>query len=286
MEKANNVRLICPDCRSDLRAESAGFGCPSCKSTFDRLDGDIIDLLPKHNKVGDEIIYRHADYKAQFPYLQQIRRYFYTKKMARWSMSWGHKNVIRLTGRKVEGTCVDLGVGCGDHYDYVENGDMLTGIDYDAEAMRDIRKKGIKAPLYRADLARLPFPDQCFDTICSTYAFEHLYYMEVCMEEIYRTLKNNGVLVASFPIVGGWLMDSLSRLGPQREFRMRYGLNWNKVLKVEHCNTSRYILEAVRRLFVIDRLIWSPFGIPSHNLNMFVTLKAHKNPEFIEDKKS
>lgn len=279
-KRGHAADLICPDCKTKLQVGTHGYHCTACKSDFKRLEGDIVDLLPKRNKVGDEIIYRQADYRAQFPHLPEIRRYFYTKKMVKWSMSWGHKDIIRLMGNKVCGTSVDLGVGRGDHYDYVENRDDLIGVDYDVNAMREIREKGITAPLYRADLTRLPFPDQCFDTICSTYAFEHLYYMMVCLEEMYRTLKDDGVLVASFPIVGGWLMDLLSRLGPQREFKQRYGLNWNKVLKVEHCNTSRYILEAVSRIFIIDRLIWTPFGIPSHNLNMFITLKARKNLEF------
>jgi SAM-dependent methyltransferase len=278
----DNMNLICPDCRTPLQNVKSGYHCSACQADFERLEGDIIDLLPKYNKAGDDTIYRHADYKAQFPYLAEIRRYFYTKRLARWSMSWGHKNVINLIGAEVYGTSIDLGVGCGDHYEYLENPDKLIGIDYDADAMREIRKKGIAAPLYRADLTRLPFPDQYFDNIRSTYAFEHLYYIEICLEEIYRTMKNDGTLVISFPIVGGWLMDLCSRLGPQKEFKRRYGLNWGKVLKVEHCNTSRYILEALKRLFIIDRIIWSPFGIPSHNLNMFITLKAHKNPEFIK----
>ena len=172
------VNLTCPDCRIALQADTGGYLCKICNSSFERLGGDIIDLLPKHNKVGDEIIYRHADYKAQFPYLPEIRRYFYTKTMARWSMSWGHKNIISLLGSKVCGTSIDLGVGRGDHYDYIENKNDLIGIDYDVDAMLEIRKKGIKSPLYRADMTRLPFSNQCFDTICSTNAFEHLYYIE------------------------------------------------------------------------------------------------------------
>ena len=277
------MNLVCPDCRSALQSESGSYHCTSCSSDFRRLKGGIIDFLPKKNKPGDEIIYRQKDYKAHFPYLSEIRRYFYTKKMAKWSMSWGHKNVIRLLGDEVRGVSVDLGVGCGDHYDYVKNPDNLIGIDYDVEAMLKVRDKGLNALLYRADLTRLPFADNSFDTVRSTYAFEHLYYIEICLEEIYRTLKDDGDLVVSFPIVGGWLMDTLSRLGPQKEFKQRYGLNWNKVLKVEHCNSSRYILEALRRLFIIDKIIWSPFLIPSHNFNMFITLKAHKNLEFKED---
>ena len=275
------IYLACPDCKSSLDVDKDNFKCCVCNSNFQRLDGDIVDFLPKHNKPGDEIIYRHADYKAQFPYLSKIRRYFYTKKLVRWSMSWGHKDTVRLIGKNVEGTAIDLGVGCGDHYDYVSNGNDLIGVDYDVDAMREIRTKGISAPLYKADLTRLPFKDQYFDTVRSTYAFEHLYYMELCLEEIYRTLKNNGVLVASFPIVGGLLMDTMSKIGPQREFKQEYGLNWNKVLKVEHCNSSSYILEAVRRLFIIEKIIWRPFGIPSHNFNMFVTFKAKKNLEFL-----
>lgn len=238
--------------------------------------------MPKHNKVGDEVIYRHPDYKAQFPFLDEIRRYFYTRKLPKLSMSWGHRNIVRLIGKTVTGVSIDLGVGDGDHYGYIESGDDLIGIDYDVDALRRMRQKGIKAPLYRADITRLPFPDQYFDTIRSTYTFEHLYYLEVCLEEIYRTLKNDGKIAVSFPIVGGYFMDLMSRLGPQKEFKKRYGLDWNKVLKVEHCNTSRRILEAVERIFIFEHIIWSPLRLPSHNWNMFITFSARKNLEFEE----
>jgi SAM-dependent methyltransferase len=274
------VNLICPDCRFPVTSRDAGYHCSRCDSSYPRLEGDIIDFLPKKRKVGDEIIYRHPDYKAQFPFLPDIRRYFYTRRLAKWSMSWGHKQVIRFLGKDVQGTSIDLGVGCGDHYDYVGNAGSLIGVDYDVEAMREIRKKGIAAPLYRADLTRLPFPDQYFDTIRSTYAFEHIYYLVVSLEEIYRTMKDDGILAVSFPIVGGFFMDLMSKIGPQKDFKRLYGLNWDKVLKVEHCNSSRYILEAVRRLFIIEYIAWSPSGIPSHDLNMFISLKAHKNLEF------
>lgn len=276
-----SLTLVCPDCRLVLAPQAQGYACSRCGSNFGYEEGNILNFLPRWNRVGDEIIYRLADYKAQFQYLKEIRRFFYTKKLTQIAMSWGHKNVVHLIGKKVEGVSVDLGVGNGEHYDYIENRDALIGVDYDMEAMREIRSRGIKAKLFRADLTRLPFQDACFDVIRSTYAFEHLYYLEVCLEEIYRTLKNEGMLVASFPIVGGWLMDFLSRIGPQKEFRRKYGLNWNKILKVEHCNSSRRVLEAVKRLFVIDKIIWSPFHIPSHNLNMFATFKAHKNPAFL-----
>ncbi|GEM_PF-4286605 len=274
--------LACPDCRRSLTSEVTALFCNACNHYFPKLAGDIINLLPQCNKVGDEVIYRSPDYKAQFPFLPEIRRFFYTRKLARWSMSWGHKNTVRLLGKKVVGVSVDLGVGRGDHYAYVENGDDLIGVDYDAEALQEIKKSGIKAKLFQADLTRLPFSNKCFDSVRSTYAFEHLYYLEVCLEEIYRTLKDDGVLVASFPIVGAWMMDLLSRLGPQREFKKKYGLHWGNVLKVEHCNSSRRILEAVRRIFIIDKILWSPFPFFRHNLNMFVTLRARKNPLFLE----
>lgn len=276
------MNIICPDCREILQSNKKGYFCSRCNSNFDRLEADIIDLLPKHNRVGEEIVYRQADFRAQFQYFAQIRQYFYTNRLVKIAMSWGHRDVIRLLGNKVIGRSVDLGVGRGDHYAYINNPNQLIGVDYDLNALKQMRAQGITAPLYRTDLTRLPFTDEAFDTIRSTYTFEHLYYLEVCLEEIYRTLKNEGVLVASFPIVGGWLMDFCSRLGPQREFRRRYGLNYNKILKVEHCNTSRYILEAVRRIFIIDKILWAPLRIPSHNFNMFITFLAHKNTDFLK----
>ena len=279
---ASDLRLACPDCRCLLEVAVQGYSCSHCNSLFERLEGNVVDLFPKWNKPGDEVIYRLPDFKAQFPYLPEIRRYFYEKRLARWSMSWSHKNTTHLIGREVRGTSIDLGVGCGDHYAYVAGGENLIGVDYDIHAMREARKNGVTAPLFRVDLTRMPFADRSFDTIRSTNTFEHLYYLEICLEEIFRTLKDDGMLVISFPVVGGFLMDLMSRLGPQKEFKRRYGLNWGKILKVEHCNTSRRILEAVRRIFVIEKIVWSPFGLPSHNLNMFITLKARKNPEFQE----
>jgi len=101
---------------------------------------------------------------------------------------------------------LDLGCGRGELVMYCgAHGIDAYGVDYSETAL----KLGISCypffsqaelaniHLLRADVSKLPFPDNYFDRVMSWAVAEHLYQhqLESCLVEVYRVLKSTGVFV-------------------------------------------------------------------------------------------
>ena len=55
-----------------------------------------------------------------------------------------------------------------------------------------------------ADAHRLPFKEKIFDKVCMYEVIEHLENPLLCLKEIYRVLRKNGILEVSTPNVFHW----------------------------------------------------------------------------------
>ena len=75
----------------------------------------------------------------------------------------------------------------------------IYGIDYNRKmitiTMDKLNKKNIKAELLHANVEKLPFPDNTFDTVINTMAFTGYPDGEKELRELYRVLKNDGRLL-------------------------------------------------------------------------------------------
>jgi len=98
------------------------------------------------------------------------------------------------------------------------------GIDFNNEmvgtARENLSRKGIKATLQQANVERLPFPDNHFDTIINTMAFTGYPNGKQAMFEFHRVLKNNGkLLIVDFDypsnrnLFGFWLTKLMESAG-------------------------------------------------------------------------
>ena len=62
-------------------------------------------------------------------------------------------------------------------------------------AKKNLSRKGIQASLQWANVEKLPFPDNYFDTVVNTMAFSGYPNGKQAMKEFYRVLKENGKLL-------------------------------------------------------------------------------------------
>lgn len=73
------------------------------------------------------------------------------------------------------------------------------GIDFNKDmieiAKRNLARKGIQANLQWANVEKLPFPDNYFDTVMNTMAFSGYPSGKQAMTEFYRVLKEGGKLI-------------------------------------------------------------------------------------------
>ena len=94
---------------------------------------------------------------------------------------------------------IELGCRFGDILELVKDGNNVSGVDVDRNAMNFCAENvGIK-PVF-ADLNQsLPFESETFDVVIISEVLEHLPYPSATIEEIARILRRGGKIVGSVP---------------------------------------------------------------------------------------
>ncbi|MGD8781281.1 MAG: class I SAM-dependent methyltransferase [Ignavibacteria bacterium] len=75
----------------------------------------------------------------------------------------------------------------------------VTGVDVSDSAIKNCRKFGLNIEKYNLDTDNLEFDDCVFDIVFAFEVFEHFSNPQHAIEEIYRVLKPNGLLLIGIP---------------------------------------------------------------------------------------
>jgi len=105
--------------------------------------------------------------------------------------------------RGIGGPALDIGTGSGDNVRRIISSGrerLVVGLDVNADAIKRIL--GLGAEAVQAASENLPFRDESFALIASTYSFHHFYDLRVAVQEIRRVLKPLG-----FAFVVDWLPE-------------------------------------------------------------------------------
>lgn len=90
---------------------------------------------------------------------------------------------------------VDLGCGTGDLCALAASaGARVIGIDFAAGMLAAARRRGVRAPLVRADAARLPLPAACASVVTSAFALRNFVSIARVLSEAARVLRPGGRL--------------------------------------------------------------------------------------------
>ena len=103
----------------------------------------------------------------------------------------------------LSGVGLDLGCGSGFSLEVMLDtypGVAWSGVDTSLPMLAKAKEKaGFSAlPLFRADAARLPFPDKHFDVVVSSFAWH--WFRPEAGQEVRRVLKPGGWLLAAVPL--------------------------------------------------------------------------------------
>lgn len=182
---------------------------------------------------------------------------------------------------KIKGKVLDIG-SKNRRYDYLFDADITAG---------DIIENP-KMNIIKADINNLPFKDKSFNAVLCIEVLEHIKTPKKAVEEMYRVLKNKGILVVSLPLTYKIHDDYLryTKSYIEEEFMGEF-----KSYKISQLgNFYSIILDILRDkiMFIQNKGVRFILYIPYLTLTMFIPLvskltkdKKHLSGYFIEAKK-
>lgn len=117
---------------------------------------------------------------------------------------------------------LDIGIGTGFLTEKMPIGIQVYGIDISSKMMRVLKKKKLNVKLKYGSFLNIPFKDNSFNRIVSTYAFHHIpyEYQKSAFDEMNRALKPGGFLV-----IGDLMFKNKSSKNELRSYLKHLGKN-------------------------------------------------------------
>lgn len=278
--------LKCVDCGGeDLRikkGDGAGLSCERCGRAYPLLESGILNMLPTKG-LPEPAIYQNADYvKFMKCYAAEGLSMVLAErnKIFHWIHHYGHAVVKRFSDRQpnAAGWSLDLGCGSGDHLNYINDHSKIIALDILAGPLEVARKRHPGVFTVQGDGCRLPFKDNVFDKIYSIHNLEHIYYLEEVLSEVNRTMSaDRGRFYVVLPTEGSLIWHWGRKLLVNGHYSKKYGVDYMKVMKVEHCNTLKRALSACSGFFNIERKRVFPFFfLPLIDINLICIVSYSK----------
>lgn len=157
--------------------------------------------------------------------------------------AWMHKKVAEsVAGKRV----LEVGAGTLNHIEYETQFDTYDVI----EPSNNLLNQGDRSQVSRiySGIEEIP-EEKKYDKILSIAVFEHILDLPDMMQRISSLLSPNGALVFGIPAEGGLLWTLGWKLTTGVQFRMKYKLSYDVIMKHEHVNTAKEIEAITRSLF-------------------------------------
>jgi len=188
MKKKRTVIFICPSCHQPLIQQNSAYSCNACAKKYPIKKG-VVCFLHKPDRFYEET---YAGDMSKITFLNQVSLksilYFYFYKDF-------YLNAIR---KYIHPSDFILDVGCAGGIKYLAQKGDVVGVDLSLTALKKVI--AFYEHAVQADASKLPFPDETFDSIVSSYLFEHITVAGKIplLREWYRVLKPGGRIIFKF----------------------------------------------------------------------------------------
>ena len=275
--------LKCPNCGGqEIRnVHTDKLKCRSCANEYSITNDGIIQMMVPSG-LPKPAIYDDPDYKKW----QEINPEVVSDDVEKGNLLFytiyhsAHLYISNWQNEQKDiNWIVDIGCGQGIHYHYFDSIENVIGVDMNLITLQKLKKKYPQALLIQADILNLPIVDSQISAVISVYTFEHIYYLDNTLLEIKRILHPDGKFYVGLPCEGGLFWNLGRRLTTARIISKKYNINHQKVMRIEHCNTAKKVINTLEKHFNIDKKKLFPFNfIPTVFLNIRVALQLSQKP--------
>jgi len=191
----------------------------------------------------------------------------------------GHNIIHEWSNYLDNQLCLEIGCGHGHHVQFSKpNKKHYLGLDINFKFLSEFFKRHSNYPLILGDAYKLPFKSNSIPCAISVYNLEHLKHLKNSLIEVQRVLKPDGSFFAAVPAEGGLIYGLGRELTSKPYMEKKYGIDYDAIVKYEHCNSFLEIKKALTIHFEIKKIRYIPFSfLPTYHLNAFVCFNMKNN---------
>ena len=168
---------------------------------------------------------------------------------------WMHRRIARDAREGL--STLEIGAGTLNHLRYESNDAAYDIVEPARYLFADSQQLSRVRNIYD-DIKDVP-PDTHYDRIISIATFEHICNLPEVVAGSGLLLKPNGQLRAAIPAEGGPLWKLGWMLTTGSEFKRRYGLDYEVIMRAEHVNTWKEVADVLNYFF--QRVEFSCLGL-------------------------
>lgn len=159
---------------------------------------------------------------------------------------WMHKKVAKSSGRKTK--TLEIGAGTLNQLDFEKGGG--TGIYDIVEPYKELFAHSPNLRYVRkiySDISQIS--NGKYDRIISIACFEHVENLPEMVSKSISLLNKGGKLYVAIPNEGRFLWKFAYTMTTGREFKKRFGLEYETLMRYEHINTADEIEQILKYYF-------------------------------------
>ena len=180
--------------------------------------------------------------------------------------SWMHKKVSSKIGFDI----LELGAGNLNHIKYEKS---FTNYDI-IEPFKELYQNSDDLKRIRNIYSSTSKVDHKYDKIMSIATLEHLTNLPYEIELCKNLLKPNGIFQVAIPCEGEFAFRFASYLTSGISFKLKYNLDYRKIMDHEHVNSLYEIKTIVEHNFKVINFSRSPFIFPIKNLSFYAYIEC------------
>ena len=169
--------------------------------------------------------------------------------LAKWAESWMHRKVAEDVSQAPPKSTLEIGAGTLNQVPYEPHSNPYDIVEPFQELYRSSPHRPRIRNIY-ADISEVP-PGTTYQRVTSIAALEHVCDLPQLVARSALLLESGGVFRAGIPSEGTILWRLGWRTTTALDFRARYNLDYEVLMKYEHVNTASEI-ESVLRFYFAD----------------------------------